>query len=79
MFYPSGGRSILTTDLFIQTVAPNGPVFKLPAGGTWSLTRLQFDIDGNIAEVKTTDVAGGEAANISNANAQCLIAYRKSY
>lgn len=78
IFYPNNNRVMLNQDFFIQAVPPNGPVYSIPNGGTWSLTRLQWDHDGNIAEVTTQTVAGGTAANISNANAQFLIAYRVS-
>lgn len=78
IFYPNNNRVMFNQDFFIQTVSPNGPVYSLPSGGTWSFTRLQWDSEGNIAEVSTQTVAGGTAANISNDNAQFLIAYRVS-
>ena len=78
IFYPNNNRVMFNQDFFIQVVPQNGPVYKLPAGGTWNMTRLQWDIDGNIAEASTQTVAGGSDANISNSNVQVIIAYRVS-
>lgn len=78
IYYPGGNRLMFNKDIFIQVVPQNGPVYKLPAGGTWNRTRLQWDIDGNIAEAATQTVAGGSDANISNSNVQVIIAYRVS-
>ena len=78
IYYPGGNRLMFNKDIFIQVVPQNGPVYKLPAGGTWNRTRLQWDIDGNIAEASTQTVAGGSDANISNSNVQVIIAYRVS-
>lgn len=78
IYYPNDHRVMFNKDIFIQAVSPNGPVYRIPDGGTWNFTRLQWDIDGNIAEASTQTVAGGIEANISNENAQFLIAYRVS-
>ena len=78
IYYPNDHRVMFNKDIFIQAVSPNGPVYRIPDGGTWNFTRLQWNIDGNIAEVSTQTVAGGIEANISNENAQFLIAYRVS-
>lgn len=78
IYYPNDHRVMFNKDIFIQAVSPNGPVYRIPDGGTWNFTRLQWGIDGNIAEVSTQTVAGGIEANISNENAQFLIAYRVS-
>lgn len=78
IYPPDNGRVLSTKDIFVQAVSPSGPVYKVPDGGTWSLTRLQWDTEGKIVEVMTQNVAGGSDANISNTNAQFLIAYRVS-
>lgn len=78
IYYPNDHRVMFNKDIFIQAVPSSGPVYKIPEGGTWNMTRLQWDTDGDIAEAITQTLAGGSDANISNSNVQFIIAYRVS-